>query len=104
MNDNALEELSLAREPRLRGNSKEATTLVDALPKFSEWATGRKSGVDTDTLNKHVKQMVEVCKWVWRVYLHTQWFSRQCSEHMTLTTRVALVPKNLVPFQAIFLS
>ena len=61
MNDNALEELSLAREPRHRGaGAKETTTHADSLPKFSEWATGGKSGVDTDTLNKHVKQMVEV--------------------------------------------
>ena len=59
MNDNALEELSLAREPRQKG--KETARHEDSLPKFSEWATGRKSGVDTDTLNKHVKQMVEVC-------------------------------------------
>ena len=60
MNDNALEELSLAREPRQRGNSKDSVALVDTLPKFSEWAAGRQSTLDTDTLNKHVKQMVEV--------------------------------------------
>lgn len=65
MNDNALEELSLAREPRQKGSNKESTPRVDSLPKFSEWATGRKSGVDTDTLNKHVKQMVEA---VFRAY------------------------------------
>lgn len=65
MNDNSLEELSLAREPRYRGTSKETTARVDSLPKFSEWATGRKSGVDTGTLNKHVKQMVEA---VFRAY------------------------------------
>lgn len=59
MNDNALEELSLAREPRQRTGSKESVTQVD-MPKFSEWAAGRQSSLDTETLNKHVKQMVEV--------------------------------------------
>lgn len=60
MNDNALEELSLAREPRQRVGSKEYIATEDSLPKFSEWAAGRQSSLDTDTLNKHVKQMVEV--------------------------------------------
>ena len=58
MNDNALEELSLAREPRQRGNAKDSVAHVNTLPKFSEWAAGRQSTLDTDTLNKHVKQMV----------------------------------------------
>lgn len=66
MNDNALEELSLAREPRQRGTGKETLTSVDTLPKFSEWAAGRQSSLDTDTLNKHVKQMVDVSN-------HLQW-------------------------------
>ena len=62
MNDNALEELSWAREPRQKGGNKESitTTHVDDLPKFSEWAAGRQSSLDIDTLNKHVKQMVGV--------------------------------------------
>lgn len=63
MDDNALEELSLAREPRQRGSSKDSMAHVDSLPKFSEWAAGRQSSLDTDILNKHVKQMVEV-SWI----------------------------------------
>ena len=61
MDDDALEELSFAREPR----SRETTTLtrasiVDQLPKFSEWAAGRQSSLDADTVSKHVRQMVDV--------------------------------------------
>ncbi len=65
MNDNAMEELSLAREPRQRGGAKESVSHVDTLPKFSEWAAGRQSSLDTDTLNKHVKLMVGVRQWGW---------------------------------------
>lgn len=65
MNDNALEELSWAREPRQKGPHKESVTRIDNLPKFSEWAAGRHSCLDTDTINKHVKQMVEA---VFRMY------------------------------------
>ena len=60
MNDNALEELSLAREPRQKGNSKDTVARENNLPKFSEWAAGRQSILDINTLSKHVKQMVEV--------------------------------------------
>lgn len=63
MNDNALEELSWAREPRQKGPHKESVTRIDNLPKFSEWAAGRHSCLDTDTINKHVKQMVEVSQY-----------------------------------------
>ena len=60
MNDNALEELSWAREPRHKGSGKESDAHENILPKFSEWAAGRQSSLDIDTLSKHVKQMVEV--------------------------------------------
>lgn len=63
MNDNALEELSWAREPRQKGTGREPEVRENNLPKFSEWAAGRQSSLDTETLSKHVKQMVEV-SWI----------------------------------------
>ncbi len=62
MSDNSLEELSWAREPRTGTNrDKTLESAVEAnLPKFSEWAAGRQSSLDTDTLSQHVTQMVDV--------------------------------------------
>ena len=58
MNDDALDELSLAREPRQR-DSVSIKSYTD-LPTFSEWVAGEASQLDTDSVQKHVKQMVEV--------------------------------------------
>ena len=60
MDDDALEELSLAREPRQRDSSSAGTNLEADLPKFSEWAAGRQSTLEVETLTKHVKLMVDV--------------------------------------------
>ena len=61
MSDNALEELSLAREPRMGMAKEKSLEAGEAnLPKFSEWAAGRQSSLDTDTLSQHVTQMVDV--------------------------------------------
>lgn len=59
MNDEALEELSLSREPRQRGASTSGKSLEADLPKFSAWAAGRESSLETATLTKHVRQMVD---------------------------------------------
>lgn len=59
MDDDALEELSLAREPRQRDSSSAGTNLEADLPKFSEWAAGRQSTLEVETLTKHVKLMVD---------------------------------------------
>ena len=64
MSDNSLEELSLAREPRTSSKDKGVETGEANLPKFSEWAAGRQSSLDTDTLSQHVTQMVDVCSCV----------------------------------------
>ena len=65
MNDDALEELSLAREPRHRDSSAMNTLKsVPELPKFSEWASGRSSSLDTHNIKKNVKQMVDVSVYV----------------------------------------
>ena len=63
MNDEALEELSLSREPRQRGASTSGKSLEADLPKFSAWAAGRESSLETATLTKHVRQMVDV-RWL----------------------------------------
>ncbi len=60
MDDDALEELSVSREPRSRDSNTITRSVVDHLPKFSEWAAGRKGSLDGDTLSKHVRQMVDV--------------------------------------------
>lgn len=60
MDDDALEELSVAREPRSRDTNSMSRSIVDQLPKFSEWAAGRQSSLDADTVSKHVRQMVDV--------------------------------------------
>ena len=59
MSDDALEELSEAREPRQRDSISIKSTDTD-LPKFSSWAAGNQSQLDTDVLTKHVRQMVDV--------------------------------------------
>ncbi len=64
MDDDALEELSVAREPRSRETNSMSRSVVDQLPKFSEWAAGRQSSLDGDTVSKHVRQMVDVSGWV----------------------------------------
>ena len=69
MDDDALEELSVSREPRSRDSNTITRSVVDHLPKFSEWAAGRKGSLDGDTLSKHVRQMVDVssvcvCGWI----------------------------------------
>ena len=64
MDDDALEELSVAREPRSRDTASLSRSVVDRLPKFSEWAAGRQSSLDADTLSKHVRQMVDVSECV----------------------------------------
>ena len=105
MNDNALEELSLAREPRQRGNGKDSTAIADNLPKFSEWAAGRQSTLDTDTLNKHVKQMVEVFYYNLQgmvIILVVHSINRLFSVPMTPTTQEASALRNLKQFPAIF--
>lgn len=63
MEDDALDELSESREPRQR-DSASLTSEAD-LPSFSSWAAGQNPHVDTDTLTKNVKQMVDA---VFRVY------------------------------------
>lgn len=65
MDDDALEELSFSREPRSRDASSLSRSVVDQLPKFSEWAAGRQGSLDADTLSKHVRQMVDA---VFRAY------------------------------------
>ncbi len=60
MDDDALEELSVSREPRSRDSNSITRSVVDQLPKFSEWAAGRQGSLDGDTLSKHVRQMVDV--------------------------------------------
>ncbi len=58
LNDDALEELSVAREPRQR-DSVSVNSEAD-LPTFQEWCEGSAPQLDTDSLQKHVKQMVDV--------------------------------------------
>ena len=58
MDDDALDELSLAREPRQR-DSVSVKSEAD-LPTFQEWCEGTAPQLDTDSLQKHVKQMVDV--------------------------------------------
>ncbi|XP_064394333.1 RAS guanyl-releasing protein 2-A-like [Halichondria panicea] len=65
MDDDALEELSVSREPRSRDSNSITRSVVDQLPKFSEWAAGRQGSLDGDTLSKHVRQMVDA---VFRAY------------------------------------
>ena len=62
LTDEALEELSEAREPRQRaGRPVGGVPAQNALPKFSTWAEGEQTQLDSVTLSKHVKQMVDVC-------------------------------------------
>lgn len=61
LTDEALEELSEAREPRQRsGRPVGRDTLQSHLPKFSTWAEGEQPQLDSVTISKHVKQMVDV--------------------------------------------
>ena len=65
LTDEALEELSEAREPRQRaGRSVGGVPPESNLPKFSSWAGGEQPQLDSVTLTKHVKQMVDVCFYV----------------------------------------
>lgn len=62
LTDEALEELSESREPRQRaGRSVGGVSPLNDLPKFSTWAEGEQPQLDSITLSKHVKQMVDVC-------------------------------------------
>jgi Ca2+-binding EF-hand superfamily protein len=66
LTDEALEELSEAREPRQRaGRLVSGVPAQNALPKFSTWAEGEQTQLDSVTLSKHVKQMVDA---VFKVY------------------------------------
>ena len=63
LTDEALEELSEAREPRQRGGragSAGINQMKSVLPKFSSWAGGQQPQVDSVQVTKHVKQMVDV--------------------------------------------
>jgi len=64
MSDDALEELSEAREPRQRDSITLKPPETD-LPKFSSWAAGNQSQLDKNVLAKHVKQMVDVSPHIW---------------------------------------
>ena len=62
LGDEALEELSEAREPRQRGGRTLGRVSPHSdLPKFSTWAEGEQPQLDSVTISKHVKQMVDVC-------------------------------------------
>lgn len=65
--DDELEHLSMVIEPRQRDSASlnSSKTEEQVLPKFSEWAAGRQTSLDTNTLSKHVKQMVDA---VFRAY------------------------------------
>lgn len=66
LTDEALEELSEAREPRQRaGRPVGGVSTQSNLPKFSSWAEGEQPQLDSVTLTKHVKQMVDA---VFRAY------------------------------------
>lgn len=103
-----MEELSEAREPRQRaGRPVGGVSHQSNLPKFSSWAEGEQPQLDSVTLTKHVKQMVDVCMidvvCVLGVYI--LWFlHRLCSECMTPTTVVPSVTRSLSPSPPTFLS
>jgi hypothetical protein len=63
LTEEALEELSEAREPRQRAGV--GVPPQSDLPKFSTWAGGEQPQLDSLTLSKHVKQMVDA---VFKVY------------------------------------
>lgn len=63
MSDDALDELSEAREPRQR-DTLSLKSETD-LPKFSDWAAGHTHHQDMESLTKNVRQMVDA---VFRVY------------------------------------
>lgn len=58
LTEEALEELSEAREPRQRAGGGVAPQTN--LPKFATWAGGEQPQLDSVTISKHVKQMVDV--------------------------------------------
>lgn len=58
LTEEALEELSEAREPRQRAGG--GVTPQTNLPKFATWAGGEQPQLDSVTISKHVKQMVDV--------------------------------------------
>ena len=58
LTEEALEELSEAREPRQRAGV--GMSRVTNLPKFATWAGGEQPQLDSVTISKHVKQMVDV--------------------------------------------
>lgn len=61
LTEEALEELSEAREPRQRAGHTGRISPHNELPKFSTWAGGEQPQLDSVTISKHVKQMVDVC-------------------------------------------
>jgi RAS guanyl-releasing protein 3 len=63
LTEEALEELSEAREPRQRAGV--GMSRVTNLPKFATWAGGEQPQLDSVTISKHVKQMVDA---VFKVY------------------------------------
>ena len=58
LTEEALEELSEAREPRQKAGG--GVPPASNLPKFATWAGGEQLQLDSVTISKHVKQMVDV--------------------------------------------
>ena len=103
-------------------NGESPPLQADELPKFSEWAAGRQASLDTDTLSKHVKQMVDVSTTgslsAPFLYPPADNFSlflslsrpppslssyyRLCFEHMTRTTRAVSARESLTQYHQTF--
>ncbi|XP_003385782.2 PREDICTED: ras guanyl-releasing protein 3-like [Amphimedon queenslandica] len=66
MTDDALDELSMIREPPVAdGKGGSPTRKESKLPKFADWAQGNMPQLDADAVKKHVAKMVDS---VFRVY------------------------------------